>query len=225
MNNEELGAFTYPTQLPNFGDLQEAFNQLRTHTNDYFRLKMSSITTDRIDNLSAQIKNHTRLTALFQQQLNLALNEVSNAREKQKSDSILYSKDILSKVDYFKNQSEYASKRQTAQDIKRKIVENQITQTGLKKQLMETQYEQLEQKEQLKQEIQEAMDILKDQMVGWQLNYVLKAPFDGTINLLQRFHENEYIEGGIPLFAVLPQDNKLICYVQISAKGIGKIPK
>lgn len=223
LKNEGLGPYYFPENLPSFGDIQEPFNKLRKAANDFFRLKSSSIFADRVANLSAQIKNHERLLFLFKEQKRIAEKELVNALEKRQSDSALYAKDIISKMEFFKSQSNQADKQQVLQEIKRKTVENNITKTELEKQLFELAYEHSEKLTQLKQEIQEALSLVQDHMMGWQLNYVLKAPFDGTVDFLQRFNESDYIVGGTPLLAVLPKNTELVGYVEISVRGIGKI--
>jgi multidrug resistance efflux pump len=225
LKNEDLGPFYFPEELPNFGDVQEGFNKLRIAANDFFRLTSSSIYADRVAYLSAQINNHERLLLLFDQQRSIAEKELVNALEKRRSDSVLYTKDVISKMEFFKSQSNHADKQLALQEIKRKTVENNITKTELEKQLFELEYEQSEKVTVLKQEIQEALSLVKDHMMGWQLNYVLKAPFDGTTDLLHRFNENDYIAGGTPLLAVLPKNTALIGYAEISARGIGKLEK
>ena len=52
---------------------------------------------------------------------------------------------------------------------------------------------------------------------------MVRASYNGRVNFLSNLNEKEFVTAGTPLFAVLPQDERILGYVQIPAEGVGRI--
>jgi len=52
---------------------------------------------------------------------------------------------------------------------------------------------------------------------------VLTAPFSGEVSYLSNFSQNQFIQAGTPLFAIIPENNKYVGYIQIPSQGFGKV--
>lgn len=225
LNSKSLSQYKFPENLPQLGLLQEPFNSLRKLSKEYNRWSSDGYAAKNINNLKEQLKYYQRLSGVLSNQLVLSNKELSNAANKLATDEQLYNKGVISKVEYFEAQSNYTNKEQAAEDIKTKLLQNNITAVEIEKQLLEIKYEQDEKLTSTLLQIESLIDLMKKEVVGWKQNYLLKAPFAGKINYLQPLSENDYIEGGTPIFAVVPDSSELIGYIQIASVGVGKIKK
>lgn len=221
--DELQGAFIFPEPLPNFGVIQETVNRFRSVGQEYFMRKFNTYDADRINNLEKQISHHNNLKYIYSSQLTRSQKEMDNANEKIETDKKLYKKGVISKMEFFEEQSKFVQKQQAIEQLKTNIIQNNITITNLEKQMIELTFEQAERIRQLKVEISTTLDQIENQISGWQQSYVLKAPFDGFVNFLDNIAENQSVSAGSTLFAVLPQDTRLIGYVQIPSRGIGRV--
>jgi HlyD family type I secretion membrane fusion protein len=222
-SDESQGAFLFSEPLPNFGVIQETVNRFRSVGQEYFMRKFNTYNADRIENLEEQISHHEHQKYIYSTQLVRSRKEMKNANEKIATDKELYKKGVISKMEYFEEQSKFVQKQQAIEQLKTNIIQNNITITTLEKQMIELTFEQEERIRQLKVEISTILDQIENQISGWQQSYVLEAPFDGTVNFLDNINENQSISAGSTLFAVLPEDTRLIGYIQIPSRGIGRV--
>lgn len=221
--DESYGTFEFPDSFPNFGELQETVNRFRSITNEFFNRKFNSYDADRINNLEKQISHHNNLKYILSTQLVRSQKEIDNANEKFITDQKLFEKGVISKMEFFEEQSKFEQKQQALEQLKTNIIQNNITITNLEKQIIELTFEQKEKIRQLKIELNTIVDQIENQIAGWQQSYVIKAPYDGILNYLDNINENQFVSTGTSLFAVLPDDTRLIGYVQIPSQGIGRV--
>lgn len=225
VESESQGKYIFPQELPNFGDLQDAFNRLRTNSEEYFNWKFNDYTKERISNLKTQVKHYQQLNSIMNEQLKLAEIELKNASEKYTSDEALYKKGVISKIAFFEEQEKFSQRKQAYAQSKSNQVQNNITLNNIEKQLIELNFEQEEKLRQLQQEIKNGLELIANQITGWQQNFSIKASYNGRVNYLSNFNEQQFVSSGTPLFAILPNDNRVIGFLQIPSLGFGKIKK
>jgi multidrug resistance efflux pump len=225
LNNKSLSQYKFPENLPQLGLLQEPFNSLRKLSKEYNRWSLDGYAAQNKHKLEEQLKYYKRLSGVLSNQLVLSKKELANATDKLASDEHLFQKGVISKVAFFEAQSSFTSKEKNLNEIKTQLFQNNITSVEIEKQLLEIKYEQDEKLTSTLLQIESLLDLMKKEVVGWEQNYLLKAPFAGKINYLQPLSENDYIEGGTPIFAVVPDSSELIGYIQIPPVGVGKIKK
>lgn len=217
------GRYEFPNNLPNFGALQEPVNSFRTIAEEYFTWVQNTYNKERIENLNAQIEYHQQLSSIYTNQKRIAEKELANAKKKLDTDKKLVDKGVISNVEFLEEQSKYNQKEQALEQLKTAFVQNNITVTNLEKQLLELNFEQDEKMRELNQQLTATISQLKNELKGWQQNYLIKAPYSGKINYLSKVDENEYVTMGSPLFAVLPEENPLVGYVELPTSGIGRV--
>lgn len=225
LRNNSLEKYKIPLDLPQLGSLQEHFNALRKTTQEFIRWSTNDYIDQNIQNLKEQLKYYKRLSGVLSKKLDLSKKELNNAREKLNNDEQLYKKNAISKVAFFEAQSNYTSKEHATEDIKAQLLQNNITTVEIEKQLLKISYEQDEKLTNALMQIELLIDLIKKEIVGWEQSFLLKAPFTGRINYLLPLSENDYVEGGTPIFAVIPDNSELIGYIQITSDGVGKVKK
>lgn len=225
LRNNSLEKYKIPLDLPQLGSLQEHFNALRKTTQEFIRWSTNDYIDQNIQNLKEQLKYYKRLSGVLSKKLDLSKKELNNAREKLNNDEQLYKKNAISKVAFFEAQSNSTSKEHATEDIKAQLLQNNITTVEIEKQLLKISYEQDEKLTNALMQIELLIDLIKKEIVGWEQSFLLKAPFTGRINYLLPLSENDYVEGGTPIFAVIPDNSELIGYIQITSDGVGKVKK
>ncbi len=220
-----LGKYEFPKQLPNFGELQETVNRFRSTSEEYFMWTLNTYNADRIENLKEQVHYHKQLNNIIYNQKKLAQRELDNTIDKYETDKQLFDKGVISRVELLEEQSKLTQKEQALEQLKTSIVQNNITVTNLEKQLLELSFEQTEKIRQLTQEFDLLTKQINNQLEGWQQSYLVRAPYNGRVNFLSNLNEKEFVTAGAPLFAVLPEDDRLIGYLQIPSEGVGRIEK
>tara|TARA_B100000508_G_scaffold75230_1_gene58675 strand:+ start:149290 stop:150597 length:1308 start_codon:yes stop_codon:yes gene_type:complete len=221
--NDSLGPYEFDSSISNLGEIQPTVNEFRSAAEEYFSRKFEDYNVDRIKNFEKQITHHQHLSHVYTLQMKRGEKELQNATEKNNSDKKLYEKGVISKMEYFAERSKYVQKQEALENIKTQVIQNNITITNLEKQLIELKFEQDELIRKLQVKLETLLDQIQNQLTGWQQTYVLKAPHSGVIDQLAVLSLGQSVKAGDPLFAVLPEDQKVVGYVEVPAHGIGKV--
>ena len=207
------------------GEMQSEFNNLYNNLKEYHQITKDNYYKNSLKNINLQIEYNDRLAWITKGELELLEQEKRNAKEKFESDSLLYHKQVISKNEFFTNQSEYISKKQRIINTKKTYVNNKITVANYLKQKNDLKKNNEDKIRNLESNIKSAINSIKNYTETWQQNYTIIAPTEGKLSYLSSITTNQYIIPQTPLFAVTPNNQAYIGNVQIPSQGYGKIAK
>ena len=118
---------------------------------------------------------------------------------------------------------QYNNQKKAFQNIRSNYLQTSITITEYEKQLHHLTFDFNEKNRQLKESIKASLNQLKSFIHSWEQNYSLRAPISGTVSFMTNLKEKQYVKNGTPLFAVIPDNNEVIGYINVSAQGLGKV--
>lgn len=223
LSNNSILFYKIPSMHHNFGIIQSDYTNLTKGLLDYQYLLTEDNTVYKIDNLKKQIQNQVKLQAVSNKQFNTSKKQLDRAKEKFESDKLLYENKVLSKMQFYEEEKKYHQAESNVESLEKTIVQHDITLTDYEKQLNDLEFNfKLKQKE-LLQQIQVSLSIIENEIANWELNYQIKAPIDGQLTYLENISEQQYIEGGKELFAIIPDNQEYLAYVKIPQMGYGKI--
>jgi HlyD family secretion protein len=205
------------------GELQTDFNNLHKKLKEYHQLRKDSFYKSTLKHLHLQIKYNNRLAWISKSEIDLLQQEINNAKEKFDADSLLYHKEVISKNEFFSNQSEYLGKQQQLINTKKNYLQNKITVANYSNQKMELKKTNADQMRSLATNIKAGTNAIRNYTENWQQNYTITSPIEGQLSYLSSITTNQYITAQETLFAVTPNNQAYIGNVQIPAKGYGKI--
>ncbi|WP_430908655.1 HlyD family efflux transporter periplasmic adaptor subunit [Maribacter sp. 2-571] len=206
-----------------FGEAQTVYNQLIKSLQDYQEHLEDDYFLEGIKNLESQIANYKYLLQLNSEQIKSSEAEREYARERLEANNKLYDKGVISKMEWFQEKTIFSQKDQNSQITKKDLVQSKITLTEYEKQLAQLKFEKKEKERNLKNQINQNAIQIKNFINSWEQNYVLVSPTDGIINYLDDWTENEFVKGGEPVFAVVPDNQEFLAVLQLSAFGFGKV--
>jgi len=205
-------------ELPAFNEFIQNLTELDVLLTDHFH-------QNTIKNFNQQIEYNDRLAWITKGQLDLLNQELKNAKEKFKGDSILYKRGVIAKHDFFKNQSELIAKKQELANLKKTYVNYKITVTNYLKQKSETTQQFEQQKRTLNTNITANIKTIKNYINNWQQNYTFTSPIDGNLSYLSNLNQNQFVNTSSILFAVVPNNQNYIGQITIPTQGFGKVAK
>lgn len=222
LNNSENSKIDFENKLV-FGEIQTEFGQLKKTYNEYYQFISDSYRKKKINTLKKQITYYDRLAVISNRQLKLTEQDLKNGEEKFQSEQNLYDKGVISKMEFFEKQTALNQNKQQVENLKKSYVQNQITISDLKKQLVDLKYETSEKERTLKESIEISCNNIQNYLNTWKQNYRITSPFSGTISYLTTLNENQFVKAGTNLFAIIPDNNEYIGTIQISSQGYGKV--
>jgi len=206
-----------------FGELQTSYSELKTNLQKYRSLLKENNILFTIQNTKAQINHQTSLLSLVSKQVSRQKGLLTNAQEKFDSDKTLYEKGVISQADFFERERTYENTINTIQELEKSKIQIAITLTELKKQLNELNFNFEKEKRDLLIDIKSQISNLESLLSGWQKNYQITSPINGRLTYLKNISENQFIEQGNELFAVIPDNQNYVAQLEIAKTGFGKV--
>lgn len=218
-----MSGFVFQDSNLVFGEMQAEYNNLKTLVKAYEDFKTNNFREVKINNLKKQIEYYQNLASISNRQVRAFEKNLWNAEQKYEADKQLYEKGVISKMDYYAKETVWLRTQQELEDLKKALLQNKITIAEYEKQAEDLNYEFTERERKLKEDIQLRLNNLKNLIYSWIQNYVLRAPFAGELSYLSNFSQNQFIQAGTALFAVIPDNNKYVGYLEIPSQGFGKV--
>jgi len=164
-----------------------------------------------------------------QYQLKKQYNQLTNTDEQQKlllnkkieTDSILFSKGIISKMEYNNNRRDFYSNSKVLQQnnltVKRINLDIVKLENAIKN------FDNNEGEDLLKQNlgIKRSLNKLKSSIDSWERNYTLTSPIDGKVTFIQNLKEEAFYEGNVVV--ITPKDKDFYATISIPFRGAGKV--
>jgi len=206
-----------------FGGMQAEYNQLKSLVKSYEVLKTNLFKEGTLSNLLKKIEYYERLSTISNRQRIAFEKVLINAQQKYHANKILYEKEVISKMEFFRFESEWLRTQQEEENLKKEYVQNKITVSEYDKQWRDLTNEFSEKERELKTGIQDGIFNLNNAIHSWEQNHILTAPFSGSVSYLSNLSKNQFVQSGTPLFAIVPDNNSYVGYIKIPTQGFGKV--
>lgn len=206
-------------------DGQSYYNQLLESIHSYILFTRQSIYSKRINILREQVKNHTDLSHIYNTEKSLANDELKQAQELFKANEELYAQKVISKAEYYAETERLNQKKALLENKRGTKIQNDILARDYTKQIFDLEYEVAEKKNMLLSAIQEAVNNTQNYIRTWKTQYLIVAPFTGTLYYSRQLQLNQTVSTSEELFSLVPAQRDYIAYLQLPPAGAGKIKK
>jgi HlyD family secretion protein len=205
------------------GDLQGYVNATVKSLQDLIAFTETKLHEKQIAHLNKQVVSYKNLNRNLQKQLGLMKQEGALSYQQFKADSILLAQKVIAPLDFNKTKSAYLLQQRGLKGMEASIISNQLQADALEKQVTELEISRTKEENQLQTSAENAIKELAARLKAWKENFLFTAPADGTVAYLGFIENDQYIESGKPLFALLPTSNKLIAKAELPVLGSGKV--
>ncbi|MDR3062056.1 MAG: HlyD family secretion protein, partial [Dysgonamonadaceae bacterium] len=138
-------------------------------------------------------------------------------------DALLNQKAIIHEQQLDQVKNEYLSVKQGYQNLQRELSSIAIQVTGLENKLKQLKIEQWEEENRMHLDLLSSYHDLVDNIKLWEQKYVFKAPFDGRIEFLKFWTNDQFVQAGEEVFSLIPRNTNAIGQVFLPAGGAGKV--
>jgi multidrug resistance efflux pump len=122
-----------------------------------------------------------------------------------------------------RSKTDYLSARQNEQSLRRESAALQMQITESENRLAQLQIEKNEKERQLSLDLLSSYHDLIDNIKLWESKYVLKAPFDGKLEFLNFWVDEQFVQAGEGLFSIVPKETVAVGQMMLPANGAGKV--
>jgi len=158
-----------------------------------------------------------------QERLRTGENSLKYAHKFFQRDSLLFLKRIISEAEFDKSQMTYnASKDNYQSNLNNLITSRQQAQTTESK-IEEIYVQNPEKEKEVMANVVSSYNDLIDNIKIWEQKYLFKAPFEGRLQFLKFWTDNQYVQGGEEVFTVIPKNGYPQGQMTLPANGAGKV--
>lgn len=122
-----------------------------------------------------------------------------------------------------KSKSNYNSMQESYIGIVENIAALELKVEEIKTQIAQLKIEYKEKEQNLKISFRSNLNSLYADISQWKDKYAFIAPFDGTLEFLDFWHNNDFVQAGKEVFSVLPEENNVYGYLLLPSVGAGKV--
>lgn len=163
------------------------------------------------------------IISISKRRVEMSVNSLNFAHKFFSKDSLLYINKVLSEAEYDKSQMNYNTSKDNYQNyLNNLLIANQQYKNTSNK-IQEIQIQSKEKEKEVKTNVITALNDLIDNIKIWEQKYIFRAPFDGNVQFIKFWSNNQYIQYGEQIFSIIPKNEKAIGQVILPAYGAGKV--
>jgi multidrug resistance efflux pump len=206
-----------------FGEIQLSYSELKKLCLDYQKIISDDNHSKQIEFYRKKINQHKQLALVLKNKIQISENELKNYEDKYNIDKSLYKEKVLSKIDFYKEETFYRTKQFDLENSKASEIQNQMTLGDLERQLYDLEYNHLEKKRNYKENIKIKIDGVRNGIKNWTQNYIVTSPIAGKLTFIRQLKLNQYLNSGETLFAIIPPEQQYIGILIVPSLGLGKV--
>jgi len=206
-----------------FGELNSKYYAFVSSLQDFTNYKNDKLLDKEGQNYRELLREQKNAIKTSSKRVEMAKNNLGYAYKFFKRDSILFSKRVISESELDKTQMSYLSSKDGLQNAINNLINAQQSAQQTTSKLQELMIQNPEKAKELKIALISAYNDLSDSIKGWEQKYVFIAAFDGKVQFLKFYSENQFLQSGEPVFTIVPKQEKAFGQVILPAQGSGKI--
>ena len=220
----DLHAVTLPEQL-RLGSLEESYTRFALGFRDLQYFLKQDINYLKISNLHKQIAELLKLNESLARQEKLLQEEAAYARKNTERDSILFSRNSLSRLEFEQSQLAYLQKRRELEAFRSNAAQNSLPIHQMESQILDLQQLQSDNKSERMLRFRSNLQQLQADIGTWKQTWMLSAPIPGEVALTQAWSEQQFVRTGEEILTIVPKENagRIVARAMLPYAGSGKV--
>lgn len=188
---------------------------------EYYKIEQLNSYQSRVDFLKNELSRQYQLKSQYNKLINTDLKQKILLDKKIETDSILYSKGVISKMEFNNNKSEYFGNSKLLQQNSLSIKRINLDIIRLENSIKGYGKNEEEDLIQQKLRIRKTLYKLKSSIYSWERNFALVSPINGEVSFIQDLKEDAFFEGDV--IVITPEVKNFYATLKIPFRGAGKI--
>ncbi|GHT63706.1 hemolysin [Bacteroidia bacterium] len=188
------------------GNIQNVFSTFMKATIDYNNFLSLGATQKEKEALNTQISGHKVYTSNLRKQLELKQKELEIAASAYEREMHLFEKGTISKAEKETAESAWLNARQSLQQIRTTIASDGIESAQLQESLSKLDIQHQREQNSLLSTLKTATNELETAIENWEQTYLLISPTGGTVTFNTFWTNNQFVNPGDKVLAVIPEN-------------------
>lgn len=223
-NNDDIQKIR--NKLPyNFslGELNVKYYTFVNSLQEFINYKQDKLYDKQGENYSLLLQEQQKTIESATERIKMTKNSLLYAHKFYARDSILFLKKVISESEFDKTAMNYLSIKDGLQGAYTNLINARQTSQQTLSKIQELGIQKPEKEKELRIALISSYNDLVDNMKSWEQKYVFKAPFDGKVQFLKFYNENQFVQSGEQVFTIVPKEDKAFGQLILPAQGSGKV--
>lgn len=213
-------------QLPkalSYGELNAKYAAFLNNLNELNNYYVDKLFDKQAQNLGKLLEEQNKAINTSLNRIEMSNKNLEYVKKFYKRDSTLFAKRVISESELDKTQMNYLNNRDAYQNNINSLINNKQSAQQTAGKIKELSVQKSEKLKELNIAVIASCNDLVDNIKTWEQKYVFKAPFNGKVQFLKFWVNNQFIQSGELMFTVIPQMGKPFGQVVIPSFGAGKV--
>lgn len=211
--------------IDSLGSLENEYQLFLKAWNDFVFFKNNNNYNQQLDALNQKITIKEKLLEVITDQKKYYKDVLDNGRWIHATDSMLYKKDGVSKLELINSKNEFLSIKISEREYEQKLLQIQSDISDYQNEIENTKFRMLEDSFSISNDLIESMQLLREAITSWKESYCLIANYSGKVEFLTNVHPFLPVQNKAAVFAISSK-NPLSSYegeLVMSVIGAGKL--
>jgi len=206
------------------GEIQTNYNLLKKNYSDYYNFCYLNYHKNKIEAIKSEINVIQEFISSQKSQNNIIESELQIYKKQVFRDSSLVLTGAISQAEFEITQSNFLQKKYILQNAKTNLINSKVQISQLLQSIFDLELAYKNEKNLLESELLKSFDLLENNIIQWEYNYILRTPINGYISFSKVWSENQNVIAGDIVFNIMPEkQSKLTGRLQLPINGAGKV--
>ena len=205
------------------GDLQSPYANVITALKALQRFVENQSYPLQITHLKKQATTNQKLKKALRYQQLLILQEQALAKEKFKTDSILFKQRVTASLDFNQAHTVWLQQQRTARNAETALLNNETQLNELNRQITDLEIKMVEEQQKLELTLSQTQQEVLARITKWKETYLLITPTTGTVAYLGFLEKDQYIEPNKAMVTIIPAGGRLVARGELPLRSSGKV--
>ena len=211
-----------PTNLV-LGELSAPYYTFLNSLQKHLNYREGKPYAKKLESAKTLLNSQMQLMEFNRQQMNTNTTSLKIIGKNVHRDSLLFRSATIAEADLERSAVNYLTKVENNQAVGKEYTNTQLQINDTHSKLQMLELEQRETEQRLRMDLYSSYNELVNSIKKWRIAYTFSSPFEGKLEYLNFWRENDFIAAGTPVLSVIPSDNPLLGQVYLPSQGAGKV--
>lgn len=205
------------------GELNGKYHALINSLDELINYRNGKLLSKQATILLTTLVEQENAIIVARRRLDGGINSLKYAHKFYSRDSLLFLQKVISESELDRSALSYNTSKDNYESYLNNLIIARQEWLSTKSKIQEIQIQNPKKKTDLEENVISAYNDFLDNVKLWELKYVFKAPFSGSVQFLKFWNNNQFIQVGEQIFTVIPKKTVIIGQVSLPSKGSGKV--
>lgn len=213
-----------PARELSLGEIQTDYMNFLRSLHDLENYQTLGYYPQKIASVNEQLRRYRHYQTNLERQKTIMESQYRIAGRQYARDSLLFARQVLAPAEHETSRSQWLESKYALENADASIANLKIQIGQLENEELDLKLEQAEKENVLSQTYNTALEQLQNALAGWELNYRLRTPVEGTVTFTKYWNANQHVLANETVFTIVPEEaDTLLGIASLPVQRSGKV--